>query len=424
MTPTRVRPAAWKIGLLSALYFAQGLPFGFQSNALPLYLTELGLTMSEVGFARALALPWALKALWAPLVDRFGSARFGRRKSWIVPMQLLLAVACVIASLFPLSRETLVPFLICVLLMNVFAATQDIAVDGLAVDLLDERELGAGNAAQVVGYKIGMLTGGALLVGLFAKGSWSSIFLSMAALCALVMTLVLFVREPESKQPGGAAPVRWPELVRRIKELISRREVRWLLLAVATYKMGETLADAMFGAWMVRIHHVPKEQVAIWLGSWGIVASLAGSFAGGVVATRMRLKQAVLFTGALRLIPLIAQWAVVAGAALPTAEVIVPLTCAEHFFGGLLTTSMFALMMSSVDRRIGATHYTLLASVEVWGKAAPGLLSGVLVDAVGFQPVFGMSVLLSVLFLLVVPRLPAHFDEAPVGERRNDRLAE
>ncbi|MDP1822075.1 MAG: MFS transporter [Archangium sp.] len=406
----RVRPAAWKIGLLSALYFAQGLPFGFQSNALPLYLTELGLTMSEVGFARALALPWALKALWAPLVDRYGSARFGRRKSWIVPMQLLLAAACVVASLFPLSRETLVPFLICVLLMNVFAATQDIAVDGLAVDLLDKRELGAGNAAQVVGYKIGMLTGGALLVGLFAKGSWSSIFLSMAALCALVMTLVVFVKEPESKQPGGTASVSWPELVKRLKELLARPGVRWLLLAVATYKMGETLADAMFGAWMVRIHHVPKEQVAIWLGSWGIVASLAGSFAGGVVATRFRLKQAVLMTGALRLLPLIAQWAVVAGAALPTAEVIVPLTCAEHFFGGLLTTSMFALMMSSVDRRIGATHYTLLASVEVLGKAAPGLLSGVLVDAVGFQPVFGMSVLLSVLFLAVVPKLPTHFE--------------
>ena len=168
--------APWKIGLLASLYFAQGLPFGFQSNALPLYLTELGLTMTEVSLARALAIPWALKMLWAPLVDRYASARLGRRKSWIIPMQLLLAGACVVASLFPLSRETLTPFLICVLMMNLFAATQDIAVDGLAVDLLEPRELGGGNAAQVVGYKIGILTGGGLLVGLFAKGNWSSCF--------------------------------------------------------------------------------------------------------------------------------------------------------------------------------------------------------------------------------------------------------
>ena len=89
-----------------------------------------------------------------------------------------------------------------------------------------------------------------------------------------------------------------------------------------------------------------------------------------------------------------------------------PLTCAEHFFGGLLTTSMFALMMSSVDRRIGATHFTLLASVEVIGKSAPGLLSGFFVDKVGFQPVFAASVVLSLLFLLVVPRVPEHFEPA------------
>lgn len=404
--------APWKLGLLASLYFAQGLPFGFQSNALPLYLTELGLTMTEVSLARALAIPWALKMLWAPLVDRYASARFGRRRSWIIPMQLLLAGACVVASLFPLSRETLTPFLICVLMMNLFAATQDIAVDGLAVDLLEPRELGGGNAAQVVGYKIGILTGGGLLVGLFAKGNWSALFLTMAGLCLAVMTLVIFTKEPAPRASEASSPVSWRELWARIKQLLARPGVRWLLLAVATYKMGETLADAMFGAWMVRVHHLPKEEVALWLGSWGMIASLAGSLLGGVIATRLRLTRAVMLTGTLRLLPLIAQWAVVAGFALPTKFTIVPLTCAEHFFGGLLTTSMFALMMSSVDRRIGATHFTLLASVEVIGKALPGLLSGVFVDAVGFQPVFAASVVLSLLFLLVVPKVPEHFETA------------
>ena len=81
----------------------------------------------------------------------------------------------------------------------------------------------------------------------------------------------------------------------------------------------------------------------------------------------------------------------VAGFALPTKDIIVPLTCAEHFFGGLLTTAMFSLMMASVDRRIGATHFTLLASVEVIGKAAPGLLSGLMADTLGFQAVFAAS---------------------------------
>ncbi len=406
-------PDPWKVGVLSALYFAQGLPFGFQSNALALYLTDLGLSMTQVSLARALALPWALKVLWAPLVDRYNLPRFGRRKSWIVPMQLLLAATCVVAAFFPLSRETLVPFLACVLLMNLFAATQDIAVDGLAVDLLEPSELGAGNAAQVVGYKVGMLTGGGLLVALAARAGWNALFLSMAGLCLLVMTLVLFVKEPASTVHASGAKLSWPELVTRLKELVRKPGVGWLLLAVGTYKMGETLADAMFGSWMVRVHHVPKEEVALWLGTWGIVASLAGSFLGGVLATRLRLKTAVSVTGALRLIPLIAQWAVVAGFALPTKDIIVPLTCAEHFFGGLLTTAMFSLMMASVDRRIGATHFTLLASVEVIGKAAPGLLSGLMADTLGFQAVFAASVGLSAAFLLVVPKIPGHIAAEP-----------
>ena len=77
-----------RLGILWTLYFVQGLPFGFQATALPVYLRSAGMTLAGVGLATALALPWSLKILWAPLVDRYGSARFGRRRSWILPLQL------------------------------------------------------------------------------------------------------------------------------------------------------------------------------------------------------------------------------------------------------------------------------------------------------------------------------------------------
>lgn len=128
MSEGRRWPSPWKIGVLSSLYFAQGLPFGFQANALPLYLLELGLSKTKIGLLGALALPWSLKVLWAPLIDRYGNARLGRRKSWILPMQALLAATCLIAAFFPLTEATLVGFLGCVLAMNFFAATQDVAV--------------------------------------------------------------------------------------------------------------------------------------------------------------------------------------------------------------------------------------------------------------------------------------------------------
>lgn len=422
-------PAAWKVGVLSALYFAQGLPFGFQSTALPLYLGELDLSYTQIGFARALSAPWMFKFLWAPLVDRFGS-----RRRWIIGAQLLLSATCVFVSFFPLRHETLAPVLACILAMNFFAATQDIAVDGFAVDLLSARELGAGNAAQVVGYKVGVLTGGSLLVALVAAPAtraalehllsrgdlgppgaaglspahgWSLLFWAMALVCLMTMTMVFFVREPAPVARGAEeGRVSWRELVAKLKASALTRGAGWLLLGVATYKMGETLADAMFGVWLTREHAIPKETVAVWLGGWGMGASVLGSFAGGYLATRFRATRAVFLAGVLRLLPLIAQWALTAGLIEVSRETIVPITIAEHLFGGALTTTMFALMMASVDRRIGATHYTLLASVEVLGKSLPGLLSGVLADALGVAPTFALAVVLSAAFLVVCRKLP------------------
>ncbi|MEW5743617.1 MAG: MFS transporter [Myxococcota bacterium] len=408
------RSPAWKIALLTSLYFAQGLPFGFQSNALRLYLTELGLSMTQVGFAGLLAAPWGLKLFWAPLVDRFGSPRFGRRKSWIVPAQALLILTCVAAAFVP-PREHLALLLALVLAMNLFAATQDIAVDGLAVDLLDPKELGAGNAAQVVGYKVGMLTGGGLLVAASVYlGGWRGLFLSMAALCLGVMVVVLFFRESRG-EADGVAPPTWREFLARARDVFRTPGVGWLLVAVGTYKVGESMADAMFGPFLVRAHGLEKETVALWLGSWGTVASLAGSAVGGVLASRVRLVRAVQVAAVLRVGPLLAQWLLIAGLIAPTKASIIAVTCAEHFFGGVLTTAMFALMMSQVNRRIGATHFTVLAAVELWGKAPAGAVSGVFVDAFGFSPVFLSAVVLSGLYALVLLPLERALEARPVA---------
>ncbi|HXT20386.1 MAG TPA: MFS transporter, partial [Thermoanaerobaculia bacterium] len=152
------RGSARKLAILWTLYFVQGLPFGFQATALPVYLRAAGVPLSGVGFASMLALPWSLKVFFAPLVDRYGAHRLGRRRAWILPLQLGLLGCCAAAAVVPPDRA-LTPILALVFGMNLFAATMDVAVDGLAVDVLEPGELGQGNIAQVVGYKVGMLTG-------------------------------------------------------------------------------------------------------------------------------------------------------------------------------------------------------------------------------------------------------------------------
>lgn len=398
-----------RLALLCVLYFVQGLPFGFQSTALPVYLRQQGLSLTAIGFAGALWLPWGLKALWAPLVDRYGSARIGRRKTWILPMQAGLTATCAAAA-FVSSEESLPLLLGLIFLMNVFAATQDIAVDGLAVDMLRPDELGPGNAVQVVGYKLGQLTGGGLLVWASESIGWSGLFLSMAALCLAALLVTLFAREPtprESPPQEGASAATgtdWRELLGRLKAALLLPGTGWLLLFVGTYKLGESMSDVLYKPFLVD-SGITAGQIGLWLGTWGTGASLIGSVLGGVLAARLPLLGAVALTATLRVVPLVGRWLLVKHGV--TEASVIGVTLAEEFFGGALTTAMFAFMMSRVDRRIGGTHYTLLASVEVWGKAPVGPLAGWLADSQrglgwGYAGVFMLGIALSLAFLLLL----------------------
>ncbi len=390
-----------KLALLGALYLVQGLPFGFQATALPVYLRQQGVSLTAIGWASALSLPWLLKVLWAPLVDRFGSRRLGRRKSWILPAQGALAAACVAASFVPPESE-LSMLLALVFLMNLAAATQDIAVDGLAVDLLGPDELGPGNAAQVIGYKVGMLTGGGLLVWAADTIGWQGLFLSMAGVVVAVMAVAAAFSEP-APTDAAAGPRGTPGTVRDVlaalrRALRSRRAVT-LLVVIATYKTGEALIDQMWKPFLVD-GGFTAGQIGLWVGTWGMACSLAGSLAGGVLAARTSIPRALVALATLRLVPELGQlW--LAGVSPGAAEVIV-ITCAEHFAGGALTVVVFALMMSRVNRTIGATHYTLLAAVEVLGKGPSSWLSGQVADAAGYPTTFGLGVVGSLAWLALV----------------------
>lgn len=400
-----------KLLLLWALYFVEGLPWGVQVVALPVFLRVHGLSLTSIGFATALGLPWMLKILWAPLVDRFGSRRFGRRRSWIVPLQLALAAAAAIAAGLPLERA-LTPFLLVLLAMNAIAATLDVAVDGLAVDLLAVGELGSGNVAQVVGYKLGMLAGGGVLVWASRFVGWAGLFGLMAGaiLCVTLVTLRLAPRGSAAVTADRETPATLAGIVGALRRSLAARGGLWLLLFVASYKFGESMADTMFKPFLVDAGFTAS-QIGAWVGTWGMLFSIAGSIAGGWLATRYSFLHAVAVAAAFRLGPIAAEWWLTLID--PTAPRVVAVTCAEHFFGGVLTTTLFAFMMSRVDKRIGATHFTALAAIEVWGKLPAAWISGLLADATSYSTLFALATLLSAAFLLLL--LPLRGDHPQLG---------
>ena len=403
---------AKKIGLLTALYIGQGVPFGFQATALPVQLREAGLSLQGLGLLSFLALPWALKPLWAPWVDAIDLLGIGRRRSWLVTMQALQVLTCLIASQLDPATQT-AGLLGCVLAMNVWAATQDIATDGFAVDLLRPHELGWGNSAQVIGYKIGMMTGGGLLVWLAGRAGWSMLFAGMAAIQAGCLVVAATstgghnasrTSAPADANQQCATPVAVREVLATLLRVVKAPAARPLLLLILTYKVGESMIDMLFKPLLVDAG-IGASAIGMWVGTVGMGAGLVGSALGGWLFARIGPRRALATTLLLRALPLGMTLASAIFGVNERSRAIV--TGLEHAAGGALTTTIFAWMMASVDRRIGASHYTALAAIEVLGKAPGPWIAGLVAQSIGYVPVIAAGLLLSMLPLGILPFLAA-----------------
>jgi PAT family beta-lactamase induction signal transducer AmpG len=390
-----------RLGVLGALYFSQGLPFGFFTQAVPVVMRQQGLSLALVGASSVLALPWGLKFLWAPLVDRHGGSALGRRRGWILPLQALtvlglLALAVVgplllgealtrggsatAASIAEAVATGLVALAVGMALTNLLAATQDIATDGLAVDILAPAERGLGNGLQVAAYRLGMITGGGALLWLFSRAGWTWTFVAMAALVAAMSVPVWHFREPAVVEVAAAPVSPWAML----RFFRSRRTLLWLG-AIALYKVGDAWGSPMARTLLVDLGF-GLNDIALLLGTLGSLAGLVGALTGGLLAGRGRLL-ALLAAGLVHA-ALMASYALpVLVEGMPTA-VVAALIVGEHLTGGMATVALFTAMMDACDRATGASDYTAQASVVVLATGLGGALSGVSAQAWGYAPHF------------------------------------
>ena len=381
-----------KLGLLGALYFSQGLPFGFFTQGLPVLLRQRGFSLAEIGFSSLLAAPWALKWLWAPLLDRWYFPRLGRRRSWIVPLQLGTAV--ILAALAWLDSAVSMPILLAaVLLSNLLAATQDVATDGLAVELLSPAERGLGNGLQVAGYRLGMIVGGGALLIWHERLGNAGTFLSMATLIVLATLPVLLTRE----RPAPVAPNERARVGHWL-----RRPGAWRLLGLlVAYKAGDSFATGMLRPFLVD-RGLSLADVGWLLGTVGFVSGLLGALAGGSLVNRLGRKRALLGFGVLQALT-VAGYAWLAS--MPLRPALLYWLCgAEHFASGMATAALFTCMMDWCSDEASATDYTVQASGVVLATGAAAALAGVSAQQLGYFQHFALASVLALLALLVVHR--------------------
>jgi MFS transporter, PAT family, beta-lactamase induction signal transducer AmpG len=370
-----------KLGLLSALYLAQGLPYGFFLQALPAVMREQKYSLELIGLTSLLALPWGGKFLWSPLIDRYGSARFGRRRSFILPIQLLtIAVLLGLASVAPQGSMTII--LASVFVVNLLAATQDVATDALAVDLMEEKERGIANGVQVAAYRVGMIVGGGWLLSIYSRLEWRGTFLAMAGIVFLTTIPIAFFREPSS-----TSEIALPNFLRR-------PGAPRVLLICATYKIGAYLMQGMLRPFLLD-GGFTLDDIGAMLGGIGFTAGLAGAMVGGVLLRRIPRRAALIAFGVIQ------AFTVLGFAVLPAGPLdrglVTALAAAEHFTGGMATTALFTSMMDQSAKSSAAFDYTLQASIVVIANGIASSASGFSASALGYPQHFAFAALVTAL---------------------------
>ncbi|MGK3960719.1 MFS transporter [Sorangium sp. So ce118] len=378
-----------RLGLLTSLYMCQGLPFGFFTQALPVLLRKQGISLEGIGLASLLALPWALKFLWAPLVDRFFSPRLGRRRSWILPSQGLMILVLGLLSLRG-PGEGLSWVLAAVLIVNLLSATQDIATDGLAVDMLAPGERGWANGIQVAGYRAGMIVGGGALLVLFDRLGWGLTFAFMALSIALLSVPTLLTREA-----GGAPGSDRAASVAAIATSFWRRpHARQVLALLVVYKLGDAFAVGMLRPFLSDIG-LSLSDIGWLVGTVGFVAGLLGALAGGALVLRLGRRSSLVGFAVLQAASVLG-YAYVARAE-PGVPLLAALCALEHFAGGMATAALFTCMMDWTCRESAATDYTIQASTVVIATGVASAASGFSAGRLGYPLHFSLAAALAAL---------------------------
>ncbi|CBL44785.1 Major facilitator superfamily protein [gamma proteobacterium HdN1] len=390
------------MGVLACLYITQGIPFGFFSHALPAILRDYGVDLKTISIISFFAFPWSLKFLWAPVLDRYGNARIGHRKSWIFPLQAcVVALLVMIALLQPqsLAGVQLVWLVGLLLLVNFAAATQDIATDGLAVTTLAAHERGYGNSIQVSGFRVGMVVGGGATLLLMGTWGWCNAFLGMALLIVLATLPLLWFREPALQPEPVAGGARHPSLWSVFRSFLRVPGVRAWLLIVAVFKLGDSLGSGMARPLLVDVG-LSLQEIGVISGVIGMVASIVGALLGGRAVVVLGCRRALLWLGGLQAVSMLGYaWISHVHAGWWAAAFVVSI---EHVVGSMATVALYTGMMDVCRKSCAGSDFTLQASLLAGASGLVYLLSGFSADQFGYFNHYLLAVAVALLALLPV----------------------
>jgi PAT family beta-lactamase induction signal transducer AmpG len=376
----------YKIALLTSLYLSQGLPNGFFTQALPVLLRHYNFSLAAIGLISLLSLTWAFKFVWSPLVDQYGSNRFGYRRSWIVPLQLMAVVLLILTS-FINPQYTPMLIVSIALLANVIAATQDVATDALAIDMLTPEERGIGNGIQISGYRIGMILGGGVVLMVFDHFGWGSTFWMLSILMLAGSLPIILYREPPHLIPSAVTPDR-RHYMSLVLDSFRRPQMGLWFVVLMTYKAGDSLGSVMLRPFLVD-RGLQLTDIGWMIGTVGFSAGLGGAIVGGLVLNQVGRTRSMVVFGLMHMLSM--GLYALSAAGLGTESWLYGFCALEYFAGSLASVALYAHMMDRCRVEASATDYTVQASTLALATSVVGAASGFLASSVGYTMLFMLS---------------------------------
>ncbi len=381
-----------RVAPLLALGFASGLPLALTGGTLQAWATIEQVSLQEIGFLTLVGTAYTLKFLWAPLVDRYAPPWLGRRRGWMVLMQVLLALGLLaMGSLSPGKSLWLLAFV--AVFVAFCSATQDIAFDAYRSDVLRKDERGAGAALSVLGYRLAMLVSGGLALILADQWlGWGSTYLLMGALMLLVALASFWAPEPE-------VPALTPRSLKQavlepFREFFGRPEAVTVLVLIVLYKLGDAFAGALSTTFLIRAAGYTATEVGTVNKLLGLAATIVGALAGGALMARLGLYRSLMLFGVLQAVSNVGFWVISVGPHnvwLMAAGVGI-----ENLCGGMGTAAFVALLMGLCNQQFSATQFALLSALSAVGRTyLAGPLTPQLVQVAGWPVFFLLTVLIA-----------------------------
>lgn len=395
--------------------FSSGLPLFLLLNLLPAWLKTEGISLKAIGLFALIQFPYTWKFLWSPLMDRYALPFLGRRRSWMAVMHIgLIATITWLGSLSPQTELATIAAL--AVLLAVFSATLDIALDAYRRELLEDSELGLGNAVHVNAYKIAGLIPGSLSLYLADRLPWFEVFAITGLFMLPGLAMTLLVREPlkAAALPRSlAAAVRDP-----FREFISRagwQGALWVLAFIFLYKLGDSLCTALATPFYLDIGFT-KSEIGLVAKNAGLWPSVIGGLAGGLWMVRLGINRSLWLFGLVQMFAILGfAWLAMLGSAPASPErlAVLALVIGSEAFGvGLGTAAFVAFIARSTHPAYTATQFALFTSLAAVPRTFVNASAGWLVENLGWTHFFFLC------FLLAIPGMLLLLKVAPWHEKK------